>query len=540
MATIKISRAKSCSAAIDYARGHDRLRESDKGWLIQNGVPIDTVDALDSRSVATSGILVDPDYAKSQMKQTRDLFQNTGSTEAMRVIQSFSHEDLDPTNPADWQRCNDLGNELAQKIAPNHQAAIYTHIDGNGHMLHNHIIINMPNLETGKKYNHNNDWERVCSIANQISREHALSVIKRGQAPVERRTMAERQLKAKNEYVWKDDLRSRIDKIMGDTAISSYKEFSERLAHSGIIIHDRGKNFSYEFLDVKKKHRRARGKTLGTDYEKETILNELELRQKPADPDISHLRKYSREAETSYLNAQQRSDRYGRDHQIATSPDTAIKQRERDAEQRKQSTAKSSQSIDRLTISIGRVRSTFNNIAEEIRRYLLKIAEHLTLQRLKAQLAKSQPDTAEIPKPVSSFPKALPPIKFTDEPILKEILSKTTAPTDKNTISELVMGTRGLNKIADHETLMNLSDKAQRYVYERLTNSQLNSIIHAYRTTQQNTNSLSEFQKSQHNLGLATTESNQRGHSLTSFTRMMDKSRQQPKPSFRSRHGLNR
>lgn len=488
MATIKISRAKSCSAAIDYAKGRDQLSESDKSWLIQNGVPIDTVDALDSRSVATSGVLVDPDYAKSQMKQTRELFQNTGSTEAMRVIQSFSHEDLDPTNPADWQRCNDLGNELAQKIAPDHQVAVYTHLDGTGHKLHNHIIVNMPNLKTGKKYHHQNDFKRLSKLNDEIALAHGLSIIDREQAPTERRTMAERQLKAKNEYVWKDDLRGRIDKIMNDTTISSYKGFSEHLAQSGIIVHDRGQNFSYEFLDVQKKDRRARGKTLGTGYEKETILNELELRQTPADPDISHLRKYSREAETSYLSSQQRSDRYGRDHQIATSPDTAIKQRERDAEQRKQSTAKSSQSIDRLTISIGRVRSTFNNIAEEIRRYLLKIAEHLTLQRLKAQLAKSQPDTAEIPKPVSSFPKALPPIKFTDEPILKEILSKTTAPTDKNTISELVMGTRGLNKIADHETLMNLSDKAQRYVYERLTNSQLNSIIHAYRTTQQNTN----------------------------------------------------
>lgn len=372
MATIKISRAKSCSAAIDYARGYDRLRESDKSWLIQNGVPIDTVDALDSRSVATSGVLVDPDYAKSQMKQTRELFQNTGSTEAMRVIQSFSHEDLDPTNPADWQRCNDLGNELAQKIAPNHQAAIYTHIDGNGHMLHNHIIINMPNLETGKKYNHNNDWKRVCSIANQISREHELSVINRGQSPVERRTMAERQLKTKNEYVWKDDLRGRIDKIMGDTSTSSYKDFSERLAHSGIIIHDRGKSFSYEFLDAKKKHRRARGKTLGADYEKETILDELELRQKPADPDISHLRKYSREAETSYLSSQQRSDRYGRDHQIATSPDTAIEQRERDAESRKQSTAKSSQSIDRLTIAIKPIADGLQRLTRQVGRFIDK------------------------------------------------------------------------------------------------------------------------------------------------------------------------
>lgn len=540
MATIKISRAKSCSAAIDYAKGRDKLSESDKSWLIQNGVPIDTVDALDSRSVATSGVLVDPDYAKSQMKQTRELFQNTGSTEAMRIIQSFSHEDLDPTNPADWQRCNDLGNELAQKMAPDHQVAVYTHLDGAGHKLHNHIIVNMPNLKTGKKYHHQNDFKRLSKLNDEISLAHGLSIIDREQAPTERRTMAERQLKTKNEYVWKDDLRGRIDKIMNDAIISSYKDFSECLSHSDIIVHDRGKNFSYEFLDVKKKHRRARGKTLGTDYEKETILDELELRQKPADPDISHLRKYSREAETSYLSSQQRSDRHGRDHQIATSTNTAIEQRERDTEQRKPATTRSSQSVDRLTIAIGRVRSTFNDIAEEIRRYLLKIAEHITLKRLKAQLAKSQPDTAEVPKPVSSFPKALPPIKFTDEPILKEILFKTTVPTDKNAISELVMGTRGLNKIADHETLMNLSDKAQRYVYERLTNSQLNSVIHAYRTTQQRTNSLSEFQKSQHNLGLATTEINQRGHSLASFTRMMDNSRQQPNPSFRSRHGLNR
>ncbi|EYR70528.1 hypothetical protein O209_14195 [Lactiplantibacillus plantarum WHE 92] len=81
---------------IDYAKGRDQLSESDKSWLIQNGVSIDIVDALDSRSVATSGVFVDPDYAKSQMKQTRELFQNTGSTEAMRVIQSFSTQTLTP------------------------------------------------------------------------------------------------------------------------------------------------------------------------------------------------------------------------------------------------------------------------------------------------------------------------------------------------------------------------------------------------------------------------------------------------------------
>ena len=159
---------------------------------------------------------------------------------------------------------------------------------------------------------------------------------------------------------------------MGDTAISSYKGFSECLAHSGIIVHDRGKSFSYEFLDAEKKHRRARGKTLGTDYEKETILDELELRQMPADPDISHLRKYSREAETSYLSSQQRSDRHGRDHQISTSPDTAIKQRERDAEQRKPATTRSSQGIDRLTIAIKSITDDLQRFTRQVNRFIDK------------------------------------------------------------------------------------------------------------------------------------------------------------------------
>lgn len=57
--------------------------------------------------------------------------------------------------------------------------------------------------------------------------------------------MAERQLKTKNEYVWKDDLRGRIDKIMNDATISSYKDFSERLVKSDIIVHDRDKKTSH-------------------------------------------------------------------------------------------------------------------------------------------------------------------------------------------------------------------------------------------------------------------------------------------------------
>ncbi|MFW2823048.1 relaxase/mobilization nuclease domain-containing protein, partial [Levilactobacillus brevis] len=102
MATIKISRAKSCTAALNYAQGQNQLKEPDKAWLVNQGVNPELVASLHNRAVVTSGLNIDPAYASSQMKQTRDLFQNTGSTQAMRVIQSFDEHDLNAANPADW------------------------------------------------------------------------------------------------------------------------------------------------------------------------------------------------------------------------------------------------------------------------------------------------------------------------------------------------------------------------------------------------------------------------------------------------------
>lgn len=273
MATIKISRAKSATAALNYAKGKDKLADKDKQWLTDHGAPFTDVDDLHDRAVVESGVLLNMDYPAAEMSRTRGLFNNAGSTEAMRIIQSFSTSDLNPTNPEDWQLANDLGRTLAERIAPNHEVAIYTHLDGIGHKLHNHIIINMPDLDTGKKYHHNNDWQRVANISNQISLEHGLSVIKAPRTLTERRTMAERNLQRKGQYVWKDDLRHRIETVTADPSITSYQSFKQHLAKQGVIAHDRGQNVSYAFLDANKKHRRARGTSLGKNYEKESLIN---------------------------------------------------------------------------------------------------------------------------------------------------------------------------------------------------------------------------------------------------------------------------
>ena len=349
MATIgKITTASSGSAAIDYAYGRNKMPAATKDWLKQQGVDPATVEQLQNRAVVMSGLNVDPEYAKTQMKATRMAY-NTRGKQTTRVIQSFPTIDLHPANPHDWQTANQLGLELAKQAFPDYQVAIYTQLDGSGHKLHNHIIVNMPNLKTGEKYHEHQSWQRLSKINDEISREHGLSIINHNTRAPERRTMAERQLQVNHAYVWKDDLRGRIDKAMLDGSISSYKGFSVRLAHSGIIIHDRGKSFSYEFLDADKKHRRARGKTLGADYEKETILNELERQNRQPSTQPTRLNELNRKIEQ-------------RKRGSATTKQS-IEQRERQSQSRKRNTSKSSQGINRLTIAIRRTDTHAHQLA---------------------------------------------------------------------------------------------------------------------------------------------------------------------------------
>lgn len=277
MATIKLSRAQNANAALAYAEGKNQLKTADRHWLKNQGVDPQIIDQLHDRAVVMGGHLVDPAFAAPQMAQVRHLFQNTGKTQAMRVIQSFSDQDLHASDPRDWQRANDLGVALAQKMAPDYQAAVYTHLDGTGHKLHNHIIINMPNLRTGKKYHHTNDFVRVAHLNDQVCQAAGLSVLnqQRERQPI-RRTLPERKMAAKGAYVWKDDLRHRIDQAVQLTATAPFSSLAAQLTPLGVSARLRGQTISYAFLDAHNKQRRIRGKTLGAAYDRVGLTRRLQ------------------------------------------------------------------------------------------------------------------------------------------------------------------------------------------------------------------------------------------------------------------------
>ncbi|MDY5627997.1 relaxase/mobilization nuclease domain-containing protein, partial [Limosilactobacillus coleohominis] len=248
-----------------------------------HGCPSESLKNND-RAVVRSGINVSPTHAKVQMKVVRNHANgDTVKNQAIRIIQSFSPDDLDITKPENWQKCNDIGYEFARRAFggskfddtdyPPYQIAIYTHVDGKGHKLHNHIIINKTNLDDNKQWhveNLNDEWLSFRDINDEVCREFGLKIPQERSKQV-KKTISERELELKGQYVWKNDLRSRIDQALDEIQKNNIS-LEEALKSREVDLRRRGQNgISFAFVDDEGKKRISRGQRLGTKYERKTI-----------------------------------------------------------------------------------------------------------------------------------------------------------------------------------------------------------------------------------------------------------------------------
>ena len=285
MATIKMNRAKSAAAAISYALGPNRMKEDTKEWLIEHGCPPSALKSSD-RAVVRSGINISPTYAANEMKAVRQHANgDTVKNQAVRIIQSFAADDLDIINPNDWQKCNEIGYEFARRAFggvddeskegyyPPYQIAVYTHVDGKGHKLHNHIIINKTNLDDYKQWhveNLNDEWLSFRDINDEVCREFGLEIPQERSKQV-KKTISERELELKGHYVWKNDLRSRIDAALDEIQKNNIS-LEDALKSREVDLRRRGQNgISFAFVDSEGKKRISRGQRLGTKYERKNI-----------------------------------------------------------------------------------------------------------------------------------------------------------------------------------------------------------------------------------------------------------------------------
>lgn len=221
------------------------------------------ISYAEKRAEVKEGVHCPPEYAKAQMKATRELWGKTNGVQAHHVIQSFKPGEVTP------KQANAIGQDLTEKIAKGYEAVVYTHADKDH--IHNHIVINSVGYEDGKKYQSSKkDLYKLREASDQLCLERGLSVILEPSAK-ERYTLAEKSLIEKGRTSWKDELRQVIDHERMHTG--SFKDLKQTLTEKyDIEVKERGKFISFKHPDAKKF---VRGKTLGLAYERGTLEHEL-------------------------------------------------------------------------------------------------------------------------------------------------------------------------------------------------------------------------------------------------------------------------
>lgn len=427
-----MNRAKSAAAAISYALGPNRMKEDTKEWLIEHGCPPGALKNND-RAVVRSGINISPTHAATEMKAVRQHANgDTVKNQAVRIIQSFSNDDLDITSPENWQKCNDIGYEFARRAFgglddeskegyyPPYQIAVYTHVDGKGHKLHNHIIINKTNLNDGKQWTVDNldqEWRGFREINDAVCREYGLKITQERSKKV-KKTISERELELKGQYVWKNDLRARIDEALAKIKKKNIS-LEDALKARGVDVRRRGQNgISYAFVDNEGKKRISRGQRLGTNYERknideyeEGIKQQREQAQERAREAaravrantrrqaIDAVQAHQQHVERSFGTSRGRIERFGARKQSLTDLVKSIQQ-----------------AIDRSITLMKRLRADFERKKSEMKRFQAKIWKMDSIKgyqdferqmRLAAKVAEQSKKTAA--------PKAIVAVTLRDE-----------------------------------------------------------------------------------------------------------------------------
>ena len=207
-----------------------------------------------------------------------------GHVEARLLIQSFHNDELDPDDQEDLDKANRAGYELARRVyGDDRQFLVVTQAD-NGN-VHNHIVCISPDLTTGRSVRGDAaNFYHVKKVSDEVLAEHGIANINAQKEAVggytNKKHIGEIKRAERGEYVWKDDLKGRIEKALADSAVVDEESFNLALLKLDVDARFRGKGIGYAFTDEGGKQRKARGATLGTLYGLERVKALFEENQK--------------------------------------------------------------------------------------------------------------------------------------------------------------------------------------------------------------------------------------------------------------------
>lgn len=282
MAYSRITGTRNGADAIDYGRGKGKGHNNKK-----------------VRNMVISEVNMLPETVLSYEKQMQKYWNKASAknkNQVRRVIQSFSRNELNPDDPNDIQKANEIGIEFAQRAYPGFQAVVFTQIDGESGLIHNHVLLNNVNMETYRGFtDKEKSFAYVKKWTNEVARQYF--ELDTGQHTKDKTTQNERRKRQENErireenkslppekqkqlkYIWKDDLKKRI--LEAAKSVRNYPDFFNELREYDVEAEIRTKRggeqyIVYEFFDtptlMKKlgkipKNLKAKGHKLGRDYD---------------------------------------------------------------------------------------------------------------------------------------------------------------------------------------------------------------------------------------------------------------------------------
>ena len=205
----------------------------------------------------------DEEGAKKAFQATREGSKTKGELQAIHVIQSWSPEE---SQKLTREHVNTMGQALAAKYFEGHQYLVFTH-SHDAH-LHNHIVVNPINLDTGKRMR--DQFVHISNlrgINDQICRENGLSVINRD-ANDRRERMPDLVQKIErfngNSYIYA--MKDKAD--FARKYATSFDEYAGYLRGMGVTLRIKDKSITYFYED---KQKGKRGDKFGRDYTKDGL-----------------------------------------------------------------------------------------------------------------------------------------------------------------------------------------------------------------------------------------------------------------------------
>lgn len=199
-----------------------------------------------------------------QFDQVQQLYGKTTGRRYYHYILSFSSEETQHLSP---REVNKIGIELAREFfgKQGYQFAVITHTDTDH--LHNHIVVNAVNQETGQKlHTSRQDLKQMKSYVNELCQSRGLQPIPQRTEGI---TNGEYWAAVRGQDVWKQELRDVINSVRQE--VKSYDDFKAILENEwGVTVtRDHGRGMTYTHPTNGKK---VRGQKLGPAYDKPSLM----------------------------------------------------------------------------------------------------------------------------------------------------------------------------------------------------------------------------------------------------------------------------